>query len=590
MQPLPNMELLGFLNWIDIHRQAFLPVNQTIEEIILDNNKEKAKMLASQYLQEIPEKQYPNSDDGHLEIVLDRLLGNIKWKCMTKYRREKDGLNYGWDSTHPECFIDSEFIGIANECIRNKDSLSTIKQAVVTPDNLINSIRNLLEYEQNSEVEKYLAELDGSSAKAVKDFLLFFSCDIAIKTYNNNVPVSVITRFIRQYVEKSYFDKGLSESQMISLQKTLERAFFDNFNSMYFQRITSMPRTAIRYLERQARYKCVFLADGQEFYDLVEKNWETLNEYSGDYLDIFYTPEELLVKGYQTADKLNIRTLVNEYPCIFLWHTSILQGKAVSVDGLLDEDLLLFVKLLTDDIARELSFEEIIRNGKFNIHRLKETVSIFAIAEKTFLDCLYLACTQLQANPSLFSNATENQRNTQIRDLLGNLLLVPIPVDSQSVNFTVLDQTLHGLSHTGKSAGEIDLLVKLDMRPFSIIEALNIVSEKNGTQWNRSYLKEHIWRLGNYDQNGLRRNIILIYADTDSFSGFYRSLLDSLNVGRPEYRIVGNRIYDVKDVSSQFGNSVSLRVAKTVYKNNGLDCILYFFVVGIKNKEDYSNI
>lgn len=589
MSPLPSIELIGFLNWIDIHRLAYLPVDQTIEELFLNaDNREQAHELARQFLIENPPKSYPDSAEGQFEASLDLLLGIIKQECMMKYKSHHWYLYRNPFQVFEGFLSSSEFERIVDNCFSHARNYYDSHHEQATPQTLIDSIRVALEYTEQSPVERYLSELDGSSTNVVKKFIKYLSSHVSIDLKNNNIPTSIIRKYISQYVQSSYFDYRLSEAQMNTLQKTLERAFF-NSNSPYLKRITSVQKTAVRYWERTARYKCVFLADGPAFYELVENNWETLNTYSGNYLDIFYNPDELLVKGYQTADKLAIRGLVNQFPCIFLWHTRLSDGKPLPVPNLSCEDILSLIKIITDDIASQRSFDEIVQNALDTVAQMQHISLASADLERNLLENLFRACLQLQANPSMFGDASENQRNTQIRDLLSNLFLSPVFLGTQSYQFSIQDQTLQGLSKSGKSAGEIDLLVKLNHFPYTIIEALNLQSDKNGKHWNRPYLDEHVRRIGNYDQAGLQRNIILIYAKSDNFENFYQSLLNSLESSSSHYRINGSRVTEIQDITEQFPDVCNLRVIRTKYTYNGLDRFLYFFTVNIESLVSASN-
>lgn len=580
MNPLPAIELIGFLNWIDINRISF-PGNQTIEEFFLDkNNTEIANDLASQYLSQNPSKSYPDTPNGRFESYVDTLLSRIKVQCITSFSSNHNLCLTRWDY---ERFFKYDFERIVHNCLSNGTDFLYTYHEPVTPGYMVDSIRKTLDYESDSEFEQYLSSIDGSSVKAVKEFLSFFKHRVSITPRNGNIPINIIKQYIREYAEDSFFKHYLSEAQMTSLQKTLERAFFCNPDSSYFQRITNLQSLSSRYWERTTRYKCLFLSIGTEFYELIEKNWEILHEYSGDHLDIFYSPDELLVKGYVTADKLNIRKLVNQYPCIFLWHTSLMEGKAIPVHDLNSDDLLSIVKLIVDDITNNLSFDDIYQNSLYNTCLMRELLLADATLEENLLKNLYIACTQLQANPSVFGDATENQRNTQIRDLLSNLLQAPLIIGSHSYEYSIHDQTLHGLSRSKKSSGEIDLLIKLEKYPYAIIEALNLDSNKRGTHWNRTYLDEHIQRLGHYDQNGIARNIILVYAKSDDFSSFYDSFINSINTSSSHYCINGKRIYALKDISEKYGTISNIRVVSTKYEYNAMERTLFFFIVRMES-------
>lgn len=92
--------------------------------------------------------------------------------------------------------------------------------------------------------------------------------------------------------------------------------------------------------------------------------------------------------------------------------------------------------------------------------------------EKVFKDLLN-ACIKLQKN-NTFINVSEDQRNDFIRDIL------------ETSGYQIKDQTRQGKSASGKSSGEIDILLHDHGNPISIIEALNL----NGLL--ETYLDEHI--------------------------------------------------------------------------------------------------
>lgn len=106
---------------------------------------------------------------------------------------------------------------------------------------------------------------------------------------------------------------------------------------------------------------------------------------------------------------------------------------------------------------------------------------------------LLAACVKLQAN-AIYYNATEDQRNDYIRDIL------------DAVGYDVKDQTRRGLSPSGKAAGEVDILIKEHGFPITIIEALNLDS------LNKEYLDKHIDKIYNYDTAGNKFNPELFTA------------------------------------------------------------------------------
>lgn len=584
MEPLPDITLIGFLDWMDANRFINLSSDQTLEELFLDERyNRRSEYLAKQYLRENHPKQYADTPEGRFEEYLDLALALAKHACMDEARRHTKLLRtpYGY-----ECFVENLAPRIIESALKRPQLYDWNQEAnnlSVTPHALVKSLRKKLEYEEASEVEEYLSCLDGTSAKAVKDFLAYFREQTNASKKNDNVPLSVIRDYIARYADESFFARGLSISKRDELRSKLERAFLGNdLDSGYFRRITSMRETSERYWGRVTRYKCVFLAEHEEFYDLVEKYWQELNDYTGDYLDVFYNPDELCVKGYRTASMLGIRQRIAGYPCIYLWHASFEEGEAIPIGpiGGSANDILTLIKMIVDDIAYGASFTEVVGNARSSVNDLSAAACATEIVEKEFLKQLHMACVELQAAPDMYGDATENQRNRQVRTILDGLFYRPYVLGNSEYVFTALDETRRGRAQGGIMAGELDIFIRLDGQPYAIIEALNLDGGKNGTGWNKGYLANHVVRLGLYDDNGLRRNAILVYVKTGNFGRFFGSFLTSL-LNSTRYAIKKNRIYGVEDISHEFNDYANIRVVAARYPYNGLERLLYFLVVGM---------
>jgi hypothetical protein len=119
---------------------------------------------------------------------------------------------------------------------------------------------------------------------------------------------------------------------------------------------------------------------------------------------------------------------------------------------------------------------------------------------------LFLAAMKLQRN-YIYKDATEDERNDFIRDII------------ETSGYTVRDQTRQGASNTGKSTGEIDLLIQNQELPLCIVEALNLDSLK------KDYLDTHIDKIYKYDTLGNKFNVILSYVKVVNFGLFWEKYL-----------------------------------------------------------------
>ena len=116
--------------------------------------------------------------------------------------------------------------------------------------------------------------------------------------------------------------------------------------------------------------------------------------------------------------------------------------------------------------------------------------------EQLLLDRVVAACRMLQADRNYWGTK-ENDRNTFLRNAL------------RMSGYVVHDQTLQGLSSSGKSEGEIDLDIRrYESVPWSICEALR-VRDGSKTDWNKHLNK----LLDNYNPSGVSHMFLVTYVD-----------------------------------------------------------------------------
>lgn len=187
------------------------------------------------------------------------------------------------------------------------------------------------------------------------------------------------------------------------------------------------------------------------------------------------------------------------------------------------------------------------------------------IAETNVMRELLSACVKLQAN-SHYYQATEDQRNDYIRDIL------------DTAGYDVKDQTRRGLSSGGKAAGEIDILIKENDFPVTIIEALNLDS------LDTAYLDDHIKKIYNYDTAGNRFNIILSYVTVRNFVDFCCKYGEHIKSYMYPFEMISF------EESIEIGNVSypDIKIMKTVHNRNGEETILYHICVLIKYRRSHT--
>lgn len=169
---------------------------------------------------------------------------------------------------------------------------------------------------------------------------------------------------------------------------------------------------------------------------------------------------------------------------------------------------------------------------------------------------LITSCIQLQCNKT-FWGATEDIRNTEIRDKLRNM------------GYLVNDQTFQGISAGEKQAGELDLEIRKDTRiPWTICEALRISSNSATAKssWN-----DHLQKLlDNYNPSGLNHLFLLTYVDCDKdhFQGIWDEFSEHIKWFDPaKYERLSSSFSHI-DLSSH-DNPNYIRVARCTYDRAG---------------------
>lgn len=180
---------------------------------------------------------------------------------------------------------------------------------------------------------------------------------------------------------------------------------------------------------------------------------------------------------------------------------------------------------------------------------------------KSFIKDLYNVCVKLQSNAK-YITATEDERNDYVRDML------------EQRNYNISDQTRRGLSATGKSSGEIDIFVKKDDEPFTIIEALNLKS------LDKSYLSTHLNKIYSYDTIGNLFNVCLVYVTAKEFTNFWEKYCNYVKKYNYPYPILN---YDDNIVNDYVGSEI--KIMTTTHNRSGQETILYHICVRISSQQ-----
>lgn len=177
---------------------------------------------------------------------------------------------------------------------------------------------------------------------------------------------------------------------------------------------------------------------------------------------------------------------------------------------------------------------------------------------KTVLLDLITVSERICVNKKTYNSATpEDSTNDGIRDLL-----------SMKGYDEVKDQTRHGLSLSGKSAGEVDILLCKDGKEIALIEALKLEC------LNTSYIDEHIKKaIINYNALGVA-TFIIAYVSVSDFGGFWEKYYAYLQ----KYSFT---LAIKKTISEVPASNAAIREATMILSRDGYDFPVYFMALNI---------
>ena len=174
------------------------------------------------------------------------------------------------------------------------------------------------------------------------------------------------------------------------------------------------------------------------------------------------------------------------------------------------------------------------------------------------------ALQKLQSN-STYYNISENKRNSYVRDLLS------------TAGYVCRDQTLQGVSPTGKSDGELDILIsdKDGAVDLAIIEALKM---KSFNKTERAYLDSHLKKLvDNYNPKGLPNLYLVSYVawDKSQFNVKANEYCDHvMSHSDTSFKVIGSDIVDIH-------NCNFMRCVKVSYDCGGILMYVYHVIARV---------
>ena len=187
-----------------------------------------------------------------------------------------------------------------------------------------------------------------------------------------------------------------------------------------------------------------------------------------------------------------------------------------------------------------------------------ERLNVQILTAKTVLNDLIQISGYLCSNYIYNQDTHENSINDYYRDML-----------RRSGYSKASDQTRHGISSSGKDAGEVDILLEKDGQEIAIFEGLKLSSVDQG------YIKEHINKaVVNYNALGTA-TYIAAYVGAANFGAFWENYVDYLQ--KYQYPLV------VKSALAQQVNSnAAIRVANMILSRDEFDFPVFFMAVNVR--------
>ena len=180
--------------------------------------------------------------------------------------------------------------------------------------------------------------------------------------------------------------------------------------------------------------------------------------------------------------------------------------------------------------------------------------------QKNLIKDIVSACQMMQS-AKMYWNASEDERNTFVRDVL------------RAKEYYISDQTRSGKSGTGKNPGELDIEIRESAdKPWTVYEALNITgfAQTSKDKWN-----EHLVRLlDNYNPVGYPFLFLVSYLECtkDRFKEIWLDYFEHLSTYSPPN-------YSLQNAEGQSDDSFYIRCAQCVYDRAGLPTTIYHICV-----------
>lgn len=178
-------------------------------------------------------------------------------------------------------------------------------------------------------------------------------------------------------------------------------------------------------------------------------------------------------------------------------------------------------------------------------------------AESILVDVTNIA-NQLCISASCNIDSQENLLNDYLRDMLVS-----------KGRYEIKDQTRHGISQSGRNAGEVDILIAKNGQEKALIEGLKLDSV------DTNYIDKHIEKvIGNYNPLGVA-TFVIAYVNTNDFSKFWEKYYKHIS----DYHFAKMSVENSTELEEITQTSATIKIAHRVVSKDGYKMPLYFIAI-----------
>lgn len=187
----------------------------------------------------------------------------------------------------------------------------------------------------------------------------------------------------------------------------------------------------------------------------------------------------------------------------------------------------------------------------------EERLNADIIAANSVLSDLIKIGERVCSNATYRNNSSENSINDFFRDTLSLM------------GYTeVKDQTRHGVSISGKDAGEVDILIAKDGKEIAIFEGLKLDSV------HTEYIDQHINKaINNYNALGTA-TFIVAYVSVRNFESFWERY--TAHIQSHTFPLQIRRNLNVKT-----SPNAAIRIAEMILSRDGFDFPVYYIALNL---------